>query len=57
MHSLYKRNYNIGFRRRPSIRRFNGHNANVLVIPNVAFAVRPVVGVKDCRIFVSRTSK
>lgn len=57
MHSLYKRKMNVRFRRRPSIRRFNHQNANVVVIPKVAFAVRPVVGVNACRMFVSSTSK
>lgn len=46
IHSLYNRNIKMRFRRRPSMRRFNGGNANVLLIPNVIFAVRPVVGVK-----------
>lgn len=46
IHSLYKRKMNVRFRRRPSMRRFKGGKANVLLIPKVIFAVRPVVGVK-----------
>lgn len=38
------------------MRRFKHQKANVVVMPKVAFAVRPVVGVKACRIFISRTS-
>lgn len=46
IHSLYNRKMNYRFRRRPRILRCNREKANVLLIPNVIFAVRPVVGVK-----------
>lgn len=46
IHSLYNRNIKLRFRRRPRIYRFKQGKAKVLLIPNVMFAVRPVVGVK-----------